>query len=50
TKDNEYTFNAVSMEELKNLIKGLIEKGNVTRINNHSLINFNISKLLGFFV
>lgn len=32
TKDNEYTFNAVSMEELKNLIKGLIEKGNVTRI------------------
>ena len=30
TKDNEYTFNA--MEELKNLIKGLIEKGNVTRI------------------
>lgn len=32
TKDNEYTFNAISMEELKNLIKGLIEKGNVTRI------------------
>lgn len=32
TKDNEYAFNAVSMEELKNLIKGLIEKGNVTRI------------------
>lgn len=32
TKDNEYTFNAMSMEELKNLIKGLIEKGNVTRI------------------
>lgn len=32
TKENEYAFNAVSMEELKNLIKGLIEKGNVTRI------------------
>ncbi|MBS5982550.1 DUF4342 domain-containing protein [Clostridium butyricum] len=32
TKENEYTFNAISMEELKNLIKGLIEKGNVTRI------------------
>lgn len=32
TKDNEYTFNAISMEELKNFIKGLIEKGNVTRI------------------
>ncbi|ALP89575.1 MULTISPECIES: DUF4342 domain-containing protein [Clostridium] len=32
TKENEYAFNAISMEELKNLIKGLIEKGNVTRI------------------
>lgn len=32
TKENEYAFNAVSMEELNNLIKGLIEKGNVTRI------------------
>ena len=32
TKENEYAFNAISMEELKDLIKGLIEKGNVTRI------------------
>ena len=32
TKENEYAFNAISMEELKNLIKGLIEKGNVTII------------------
>jgi len=32
TKENEYAFNAISMEKLKNLIKGLIEKGNVTRI------------------